>query len=417
MEYGLIGMPLKHSFSSLLHPKFFDYKYELKELEKENLDAFMSDKDFKGINVTIPYKQAVIPYLKNIDDKAREIGAVNTVVNKDGELYGYNTDFQGLKALILKTGIEIKGKKVLILGSGGTSKTALAVVSELGALGIIRVSRTAHDEFISYHKAENDYNDAEVIINTTPCGMYPNIDEMPIDITRFENLEAVCDVIYNPLRSKLVIEATKHGVKAVGGLYMLVYQAAAAGEKFTDTTVSEEKIDEVFGELLKDKENIVLIGMPSSGKSTVGKALAKALNREFIDTDDLILEKTGMPIADFFKAQGEQAFREIESEVIASVSTKNGAVISTGGGVILREKNIDALKQNGRIYFLDRPLSMLISTDDRPLSSSKADLEKRYNERYMLYKKYADACIYGAGSIETVAKEISKEFLNENTRT
>ncbi len=410
MEYGLIGMPLKHSFSSLLHPKFFDYKYELKELEKESLDAFMSDKDFKGINVTIPYKQAVIPYLKNIDDKAREIGAVNTVVNRDGELYGYNTDFQGLKALILKTGIEIKGKKVLILGSGGTSKTALAVASELGALGILRVSRTAHDEFISYEIAETDYSDAEVIINATPCGMYPNIDEMPIDITRFKNLEAVCDVIYNPLRSKLVTTAQKMGVKAIGGLYMLVYQAAAAGEKFTGTAVCQEKIDEVYKELLNTKENIVLIGMPSSGKTTVGKKVAKALNREFIDTDELIIEKIGMPIADYFKAFGEEKFREIESEAVASVSTKNGAVISTGGGVILNEKNIDLLKQNGRVYFLDRPLEMLITTSDRPLSNNKADLYKRYAERYELYKKYADACIDGAGSIEAVAKEILEEF-------
>ncbi len=410
MEYGLIGNPLKHSFSSILHPKFFDYKYELKELNKEDLAVFLRQKDFKGINVTIPYKEAVLRYLYFLDPKAREIGAVNTIVNKDGVLYGYNTDFLGLKALIEKNNIEIKGKKVLILGSGGTSKTALAVASELGALGIIRVSRTAKDEFISYAQAESEYSDAEIIINATPCGMYPNIDEMPIDISRFENLEAVCDVIYNPLRSKLVIEAQKKGIKAVGGLYMLVYQAAAAGEKFTDTAVPQEKIDAVYKELLKQKENIVLIGMPSSGKTTVGKALASATGKSFVDTDELILEKIGMPIAEYFKLHSEESFRKIESEVVASVSTLNSVIISTGGGVILNQENIDNLRKNGRIYFLDRPLDMLLTTSDRPLSSNKQDLEKRYNERYGLYKLSADVGIDGSKSIDEVSTEILEEF-------
>lgn len=410
MEYGLIGNPLRHSFSSILHPKFFDYKYELKELNKEDLAVFLRQKDFKGINVTIPYKEAVLRYLYFLDPKAREIGAVNTIVNKDGVLYGYNTDFLGLKALIEKNNIEIKGKKVLILGSGGTSKTALAVASELGALGIIRVSRTAKDEFISYAQAESEYSDAEIIINATPCGMYPNIDEMPIDISRFENLEAVCDVIYNPLRSRLVIEAEKMGVTAVGGLYMLVYQAAAAGEKFTDTAVPQEKIDAVYKELLKQKENIVLIGMPSSGKTTVGKALASATGKTFVDTDELILEKIGMPIAEYFKLHSEESFRKIESEVVASVSTLNSVIISTGGGVILNQENIDNLRKNGRIYFLDRPLDMLLTTSDRPLSSNKQDLEKRYNERYGLYKLSADVGIDGSKSIDEVSTEILEEF-------
>ena len=238
MEYGLIGMPLKHSFSGILHPKFFTYKYELCEIEKDNLEAFFKEKAFKGINVTIPYKKEVMRYLDFIDDKAREIGAVNTIVNKDGKLYGYNTDFLGLKELIIKNNIEIKNKKVLILGSGGTSNTALAVASDLSALGILRVSRTSRDGLITYSEAENDYSDAEIIINTTPCGMYPHTDATPIDISKFKSLEAVCDVIYNPLCSRLVIEAKKRGIKAVGGLYMLVAQAAFAGEKFLKAEIS-----------------------------------------------------------------------------------------------------------------------------------------------------------------------------------
>lgn len=410
MEYGLIGMPLKHSFSGILHPKLFDYKYELCEIEKESLDAFFKAKDFKGINVTIPYKKEVMRYLDFIDDKAREIGAVNTVVNKDGKLYGYNTDFLGLKALLLKNGIEIKGKKVLILGSGGTSDTALAVASDLGALGILRVSRSSRDGFITYSEAQSDYSDAEIIINATPCGMYPNTDQTPIDISAFKNLVAVCDVIYNPLCSKLVVEAKKRGIKAVGGLYMLVAQASAAGEKFLNTSVAPEKIDEVYKELLKQKQNIVLIGMPSSGKTTVGTSLASLTGKTFIDSDECIKNIIGMPIADYFKESGEEKFRNVESRVIKELSLMQNAVLSTGGGVILRQENIDFLKQNGTVFFLDRPLDLLITTADRPLSSNKEDLKKRYNERYELYKASADICIDGSGSIEKVAKLIFEEF-------
>lgn len=410
MEYGLIGNPLKHSFSGQLHPKLFDYKYELLEIEKDNLEAFFKAKDFKGINVTIPYKKEVMRYLDFIDDKAREIGAVNTVVNKDGKLYGYNTDFSGLKALMLKNNIEIKNKKVLILGSGGTSNTALAVASELGALGILRVSRTAKDGFITYSEAESNYSDAEVIINTTPCGMYPDTDQTPIDISKFKNLEAVCDVIYNPLCSKLVVEAKKLGIKAVGGLYMLVAQAAFAGEKFSGETVPQDKIDKVYKELLKQMQNIVLIGMPSSGKTTVGKALSSLADKTFIDSDECVKNIIGMPIADFFEKYGEEQFRNTESCVIKELSLMQNAVLSTGGGVILRQENIKLLKQNGIVYFLDRPLDLLITTADRPLSSNKSNLEKRYNERYQLYKSSADICIDGSGSIETVAKQIFEEF-------
>ena len=260
MEYGLIGEKLGHSFSKEVHNRLFDYNYELKEISKDEIDLFLGEKDFKAINVTIPYKQTVIPYLDYISDIAKEIGAVNTVVNKDGKLYGYNTDFLGLKALIEKNNIAIKGKKVLILGSGGTSKTALAVTKHLNASCVLRVSRNKIEELITYDEAIKYHTDAQVIINTTPCGMYPNIDDLALDISKFNKLEGVVDAIYNPLCSKLVCVALNRGITAVGGLYMLVSQAAFAAEKFTDKKVDISKVDEIYNSLLKNKQNIILMG-------------------------------------------------------------------------------------------------------------------------------------------------------------
>lgn len=402
MKYGLIGEKLGHSFSKEVHNKLFDYDYELKEIPQNELDLFLKQRAFKAINVTIPYKEKVIPYLDFISDIAKKIGAVNTVVNKNGKLYGYNTDFWGLKSLIQKSGISLKDKKVLILGSGGTSKTAFAVTNSLGAKEVLQISRNKKDGFITYEDIYINHTDAQILINTTPCGMYPNIDVSPLDISAFERLEGLVDAIYNPLRSKLVCDAQKRGIKAVGGLYMLISQAVFAAEKFLDTNIEPQKTDAVYKSILNQKQNIVLVGMPGSGKTTVGKLLAKKLQLEFLDTDDLITEKYGN-ITDIFKTKGEAVFRNYETEVIKQLSAVAGKVIATGGGAVLRPQNTDLLKRNGRIYFLDRPLESICATPDRPLSSNREDLEKRFNERYDIYRNCADKHIISNGTeVDTV---------------
>ncbi len=410
MEYGCIGEHLSHSFSKEIHNALADYDYKIQEIARENLEELFKNRDFKAINVTIPYKQDIIPFLDEISDEARKINAVNTVVNRNGKLYGYNTDFYGLKALIERKGVSLKDKKVLILGSGGTSNTATAVAEFMGATEIKKVSRNVKEGYITYEEAYCKCNDFQVIINTTPCGMFPDIGNSAVDLDKFASLEAIFDAVYNPLKSKLICDAKNKGLVASGGLYMLVSQAAYAVEKFVDAPVNEEQVGKIFRNLYKDKMNIVLVGMPGSGKTSVGKVLSENLSKSFVDTDDLIVESQNKPITQIFSEVGEKGFREIEKNEIFSVSSRNKCVISTGGGAILNEDNTEILKENGRIYFINRPLEMLVATDDRPLSSNKADLEKRYNERYDLYLKCADVVVDGSGTIEEVAKRIEADF-------
>lgn len=412
MEYGLIGEVLKHSFSKEIHSKLSSYDYELCEVKKNELDGFLKSRSFKAINVTIPYKEAVIPYLYSIDSAAEKIGAVNTVVNKNGRLYGYNTDFFGLKSLLIKNNMCLKNKKVLILGSGGTSKTALAVAKNMGAGEILLVSRTAREGFITYADAYLKHTDADGIINTTPCGMFPKTGISAIDLKAFKSLSFVCDVIYNPLSSKLIIDAKRLGINACGGLYMLVAQAAYAAEKFTGKAIPEEKQEEIFRSIKREKENIVLIGMPGCGKTTVGKILADMTGKSFVDTDKIIEEKIGVAISEFFKNHSEAEFRSLESEIVEEASKRQGLIIATGGGAVLREENALLLKENGNLYFIDRPLESLPATKNRPLSSNRAELEKRYRERYGIYKNRADFTINASGNPTEVAKLILKEFLN-----
>ena len=415
MKYGLIGEKLGHSFSKIIHSELTDYDYELKEVAKDELDSFMRKADFKAINVTIPYKQDVIPYLSEIDETAKAIGAVNTIVNKNGKLYGYNTDFLGLKSLIENAKITIENKKVLILGSGGTSKTAFAVAKNMGAKEVYRVSRRGGNGLITYAEAENSHNDAEVIINTTPCGMYPNIGEAAIGIDKFAKLEGVVDAIYNPLNSFLVTSAKEKGISATGGLYMLVAQAVFAAEKFTDSIIDKSEIDRIYNKIFNQKRNLVLIGMPSCGKTTIGKAIAEQLGKEFIDSDDEIVKKQGMPIPEIFGKFGEKYFRNIETEVIAELSLKQSSVIATGGGAVLNKRNVDLLKENGLVIFLDRPLEKLITTDDRPLSSNRELLTKRYNERYDIYCSLADIIVNSDCDLEENIGRVKEVFLNENS--
>lgn len=403
MKYGLIGEKLGHSFSKVIHEKIADYTYELREIPKDGLDLFMKERDFLGINVTVPYKSAVIPYLDYIDPFAEKIGAVNTVVNRDGKLYGYNTDLGGLKALTEKTGFVYNGKKVLILGSGGTSRTAKAVAESLGAGETVTVSRSGE---VNYENVYELCGDADFIINTTPVGMYPDMDGCPIDLGRFTRLSGVTDVVYNPLKTRICLSAEAQGIRNTNGLYMLVCQAVLACSLFTGEELQTEKIcDEIYRELLKEKQNIVLIGMPGSGKSTIGKALAERLGREFTDTDEIITARYGN-IPDIFAEKGEKYFRDAEAQAVKDVSKLNGTVIATGGGAVLRKENVDALRQNGKLFFLNRPLEDIIPTDDRPLSSDYEALKKRFEERYDIYVSSADKEIYVDGNVDNAVSRI-----------
>lgn len=409
MEYGLIGEKLGHSFSKEIHERISTYKYEICEVSKENFDNFMENKNFRAINVTIPYKEKVIPYLSYIDDIAKEIGAVNTIVNKDGKLYGYNTDYYGLKSLLEKNKIDVKNKKVLILGTGGTSKTANAVVKTLGARSITFASINNEPNTVSYEAALKKHLDTEVIINTTPCGMYPNNDGLIIDITNFKKLTAVCDVVYNPLMTALLQSAKERGLKIASGLYMLVAQAVYASGIFKEEKVSIDLIDEVFTEIYKTKENIILIGMPTCGKSTIGKLLADDLNKTFIDIDSLIEEELEMPIKEFLNKDTEIEFRNIEEAIVEKVAKLQSLVVATGGGVIKRNNNIKRLKQNGKVIFVDRDIELLKPSNDRPLSNNIDNLKKLYNERYQLYLDASDIVVKNNDNLSDVITKIKEE--------
>ena len=410
MKFGVIGEHLKHSFSKEIHEKIADYSYVVKEIEPDNLGAFLTEAEFCGINVTIPYKEKVIPYLYEISNTAKKIGAINTIVNKGGNLYGYNTDYMGMRSLILRNGIDLKGKKALILGNGGTAKTGYHVLSDLGAKEVLLVGRNPDFCDVLYGDVAKLHSDAEFILNTTPVGMFPKNEGKIIDISLFPKLSGVIDAVYNPLRTNLVLDAMEKGIKAEAGLYMLVSQAVYASEFFMDTTYDSSVCENVFKDILKEKENIVLIGMPSSGKTTVGKRLAEITGKEFIDTDDEIVKRIGMDIPSYFAKFGEAEFRKVESEVIYDISKKNGMIISTGGGAVLKSENVRCLRQNGRIYFLNRSLDLLIPTKSRPLSSDIDALKKRFDERYDIYVSSADVAVEANGTVNEVADKIKEEF-------
>ncbi|MBR6376293.1 MAG: shikimate dehydrogenase [Oscillospiraceae bacterium] len=416
MEFGLIGERLGHSCSPEIHRAFGRYDYSLKELSPAQLGAFLEKREFRGINVTIPYKEAVIPHLDRIDERAAAIGAVNTIVNRNGQLWGYNTDFGGMEAALGRAGIVLAGKRVLILGTGGTSKTALAVCRALGAREVLRVSRTGRVGAISYEEALATYGAplirlrAEglglVLINTTPAGMYPDLEGMAMEPEAFPELEGVFDCIYNPLRTRLVLGARRLGLPAEGGLSMLVKQAALACQLFTGEALAPEKTEQVYQELRAQRENLVLIGMPGAGKTTVGRLLAQKTRMNFVDTDEEIVKFAGMSIPEIFAARGEAGFRELETEVIRDLSRTGGSVIATGGGAILREENLRRLRQNGRLYFLDRPLEALLPTEDRPLGNTREKVAALYAARLPIYKNAADVTITCPATPEEAADAI-----------
>ncbi len=410
MEYGLIGEKLGHSFSKIIHEKLADYTYELCPLAKDELDAFMTAKQFKAINVTIPYKQDVIPYCDVLDDSAKRIGVVNTIVNRDGKLFGYNTDFAGFLYNLNAHGITLKDKKVMICGSGGTCKTVTAVAEYMGAKEILVVSRSKKENAVTYEECIR-HKDVDVVVNASPKGMYPDNGESPLDLSNFPNCKAVVDVIYNPLKTRLLQQAEQLGMKAVNGLEMLVAQAKFAVEHFLSTEIENDKIDQITLELLKQLTNIVLIGMPSSGKTLTGKTLCKYIDKTVVDTDAVIVERSGMSIKEMFARHGEAYFRQWEHDVIEEFSKQNGLIIATGGGAIKNEENIQNLKQNGIVMFIDRDLEHLLVTDDRPLSKDANAVAKLYEERYPLYTKYGDLRVPNNYPMEISQQELD-ELMN-----
>ncbi|MBO4652884.1 MAG: AAA family ATPase [Lachnospiraceae bacterium] len=424
MKYGLIGGKLGHSFSKDIHEQLGAPEYELKELQPEEIEGFLAKREFRGINVTIPYKETVIPFLDEVSERARAIGAVNTIVNDRGRLIGDNTDFGGMVALLTKTGIDLEGRKVLILGSGGTSKTARAVARSLNAASVNRTSRTKRDDCITYEEAVSENSDTDVIINTTPVGMYPNGDAIPVELAAFPKLTGVIDAIYNPLRTRLVIAAQERQIPASGGLYMLVAQAVLAAARFRTVCDdgeyreigggTEEEIlaatERIFRAIAGEKQSVVLTGMPGVGKTTVGRLVAERLKREFIDCDEEIVRRSGCDIPTIFATQGEKAFRDLEAEVIRDLSAQGGKVIATGGGAILRPDNVANLKSNGTIIFLDRPIGSIAVAPGRPLSTDREALEARYRERYPIYCATCDVHLEGDATAEEIAERVLREL-------
>lgn len=409
MQYGLIGEKLRHSFSKELHAKIGDYPYELRELNGEEFREFFARKDFRAVNVTIPYKEAVIPYLDRVATEAKKIGAVNLVCNENGTLCGYNTDYYGAKRMIERANIQIRGKKALILGSGGTRRTVSCVLQDIGAKEIVTVSRHKSARYVTYDEAKTLHCDADVIVNATPVGTFPKIDESPISLRDFPCLSGVIDVIYNPLRTKLTEEAAKRNIPCTNGLFMLTAQAVYASAIMRGVNFDERLealCNDVYAQILREKQNIVLIGMPTSGKTTIGKLLSEKTGKRFIDTDLLTEERLKKSVAEIFESGGENAFRAEEKISVAEAAANTGCVIATGGGTILDGENLRFLKKNGKIFFLDRPYSLLFSAKSRPLSSSPDALRRLYEERLPKYIAAADERILNDGDKNAVAEKI-----------
>ena len=416
MEYGLIGSKLGHSYSKIIHERLCGYHYELYPLPTEaEARAFLEARPFRAINVTIPYKRLVMEYCDQIDPRAAAIGAVNTVVNRNGKLYGYNTDYMGFAWLCSSRGVKFEGRTVLILGTGGTHNTAAAVARDAGAARVLTVSRHPDPDKgeLSYEEAAR--SGAEIVINTTPAGMYPDVGACLLDVAGMSGLEAVVDVIYNPVRTELLLRAEEAGVPVTAcGLEMLVAQAVYAAEYFLDAPFAdrEGEIRRGSAALRADILNLSLIGMPSSGKTTLGRALAAALGRPFVDLDEEIVRTDGRSIPEIFAAEGEDGFRARETEQVRRFGKESGLLISCGGGVVKRPENVRALRQNGLVLFVDRPLEALAVGGGRPLSSSPEALRAMEAERRPLYEKAADAVIRNDGTAEDAAAR-ALQALNE----
>lgn len=399
MKCGLLGRKLGHSYSPQIHALLADYSYELFEREPEDVADFLQNGDFTAINVTIPYKKTVMPYC-TLTDTAKYMGSVNTVTRQsDGTLLGHNTDYFGFTSMVHRSGLSPQGKKCLVLGSGGASVTAVAVLKEMGA-NVVVISRSGENNYENLHL----HSDASIICNTTPVGMYPNTLVSPIDLTLFPRLEGVLDMIYNPTRTQLLMDAAKLGIPHCNGLWMLVAQAKEAAEWFLNKPLPDGLIEDVYYTMRQQMENLILVGMPGCGKSTVGKLLAQQLNKTFLDADDFLVETFRESIPEIFAREGEAGFREKETEILAQLGKRSGLVIATGGGCVTKERNYPLLHQNGSIFWLQRDLNVL-PTDGRPLSQSNR-LEDMYQVRRPLYDAFSDHGIDNNGSPEKTAAAI-----------
>jgi shikimate dehydrogenase len=404
MIFGLLGNPLGHSFSPKIHGMLGSYEYRLFEKTPEELETFLRSGEFDGINVTIPYKKDVIPYCAELSRQAAAIGSVNTVLRRaDGTLYGDNTDYYGFSYMIRKSGVSVQGKKCVIFGSGGASLTVRAVLADLGAGQIVTVSRSG----------ENNYGnlpahfDAEILVNATPVGMYPETGRSVVDLSLFTRGRAAFDLVYNPARTEFLRQAMTLGMTAVNGLSMLVAQAKRASELFTGTPIEDRRIDEIAGIIQRQTQNVALIGMPGCGKTSVGKALAKATGRQFVDIDEQIVQFSGKSIPEIFAQDGEERFRMLETAVLEQYAKQSGLVIACGGGVVTRQRNLPLLRQNSVTVWLQRAVAEL-PTDGRPLSRQQ-DLQTMYEQRLPLYTAWAEHAVQNAG-VEQTAQQIKKEL-------
>ncbi|MBE7024691.1 MAG: shikimate kinase [Ruminococcaceae bacterium] len=382
---GLLGEKLSHSYSPQIHRYLGDYSYTLFEKEKDKVASFMQEKPFDAINVTIPYKKTVVPYMDTLSETARRLGSVNTVVkNPDSTLFGHNTDYYGFTYMLEKAGISPKGKKVLVLGSGGASVTACAVLRDKGAAEVVVISRSGPE---NYDNISRHY-DGDILVNTTPVGMYPHPGTSPVKLEAFTRCSGVLDLIYNPDKTALLQEAERLGIPHANGLSMLVAQAKESAEYFGEKKLSDSLIDSVTVRLRREQKNIVLIGMPGCGKSTLGRQLAGKTGRPFVDADDVIRERAGISIPEIFEKVGEEGFRALETEVLATLGMQSGTVLATGGGCVTRAENYPLLHQNGTIVWLQRPIETLPTTG-RPLSR-QGSLDQMYAKRQPLYARFAD---------------------------
>ena len=419
--YGLLGRRLGHSWSVPIHQALGCEDYRLIELKPEELGNFLRREDIGGLNVTIPYKRDVMAFCDVIDEGAKAIGSVNTLVRRGGKLYGYNTDIDGFLYMLRRARISLMGKKVVILGSGGASLTAQAAAKREGAREIVVVSRTGPD---NYENLPQRHGDAEALVNTTPVGMWPRLEEAPVDLRLLPAVTDVVDVIYNPGRTNLLLQASgwnrnefyyddlglwdERYFRCAGGLSMLAAQAKRAEELFFDKVIPDGETENIIAQLWRDRTNLVLVGMPGCGKTTVGQALARLSGKPFVDLDEEIVRRADKPIPEIFRTEGEEAFRALEAQALAEICAQSGQVIATGGGAVLRAENRDIMRRAGRVYFLRRALEEL-PTDGRPLSQ-KGSLEEMYRVRKPLYSAAADTVIDNSVALEATAELIWRDF-------